>query len=321
MSARRALITGITGQDGSYLAERLLADGDEVMGIVRPPAHRELPPALAPLRRDLELVEGDLADPTSIAEAIRRCAPDEVFHLAAPTFVPASWEDPAQTMAEIAGATAVVLAACRDTETRVLTVSSPEVFGDAGESPQREDSPKHPRSPYGVAKLAAHELVGVLREGAGLHGCAVVTYNHESSRRPARFVTRKITRGAAAIKLGLEGEVVLGDLEARRDWTHASDIVRAYVLAMRHDVPQDYVLGSGVARTVGEFAEAAFACVGLSAEEHIRTDPAFSRGPEPTLLVADPSRAREDLGWEPEVPFDDLVREMVEADLKALRRG
>jgi GDPmannose 4,6-dehydratase len=318
VSARRAFITGIAGQDGSYLAEQLLADGDQVMGVVRPPVDRDLP-LLADLEGDVELIAGDLEDSDGLGDTIRRWSPDDVYHLAAPTFVPASWDDPGRTLAEIAGATAAVLLAARDTEARVLTVASPEIFGDAlGVSPQSEDAPRRPRSPYGVAKLAAHELTRVVRE-RGLHACTTITYNHESPRRPERFVTRKITRAAAAISLGRQEELALGDLDAQRDWSHARDVVAGMVLALGHAEPGDYVLASGVARSVREFAQAAFAAVGLDADEHVRVDPELVRPPEPTVLVGDASRARDVLGWQPRVSFEDLVREMVEADLEALR--
>jgi GDPmannose 4,6-dehydratase len=319
VSARRALVTGITGQDGTYLAERLLAEGRRVTGLVRPPLDRPLP-ALDAFRDDVELVAADLADAGAVAAAVRDARPDDVFHLAAPTFVPASWEDPARTLAEVAGGTAAVLRAAGEADARVLVATSPEIFGDAGESPQHEGSPRRPRSPYGVAKLAAHELVRVLRDERGLHACAAITYNHESPRRPERFVTRKITRAAAAVALGLEREVALGDLSAQRDWSHAADVVAGMVLALDHPEPGDYVLASGEARTVGAFAEAAFAAVGLAAADHVRVDERFVRPPEPTPLIGDPARAREVLGWAPRVAFEDLVAEMVEADLAALRR-
>jgi GDPmannose 4,6-dehydratase len=190
--------------------------------------------------------------------------------------------------------------------------------GDAGVSPQDEKSPKRPWSPYGVAKLAAHELVRVMRESRGVHACSVITYNHESARRPEKFVTRKITRGAAAIKLGLEDELALGDLNARRDWSHARDIVRGIALALDHDEPGDYVLASGVARTVGSFVEAAFAAAGIDPEGRVRSDPRFVRPPEPTVLVGDTAHARDVLGWEPRIAFEDLVHEMVMADLADL---
>jgi GDPmannose 4,6-dehydratase len=321
VTAGRALVTGVAGQDGSYLAELLLAEGREVVGLVRPPVERPLP-LIEHLRDRLTLVAGDLADPCGLAGVVRGVQAADVFHLAAPTFVPASWEDPAATTTEIAAASAAVLGVAAEQGARVLVAASPEVFGDAGGvSPQDEDAPRRPRSPYGVAKLAVHELARVLREERGVHACSVVTYNHESPRRPERFVTRKITRAAAAIALGLEREVALGDLNARRDWSHARDVVGGMALALAHDEPGDYVLASGTARTVGDFADAAFAAVGLDAADHVRVDPTFVRPPEPTTLVGDATRARTVLGWAPEVAFADLVREMVEADLKRLRSG
>ena len=203
---------------------------------------------------------------------------------------------------------------------RVWVSTSSEVFGDAGESPQTERSPMRPRTPYGAAKLAAHGLVGALRERFGLFACSGLIYNHESPRRPEHFVTRKITRTAAAIKLGRERELVLGDLDAVRDWSHAADVVRAAWLALQADEPGDYVIASGVGHTVRDFVAAAFAALELDWEPHVRVDPAFVRAPEPVALVGDPSRARERLGWAPERSFEDLVAEMVAADLAALSR-
>jgi len=314
----RALVTGITGQDGSYLAERLVAEGTEVVGVVRPPLDRPLG-ALEPLRDRLTLVPGTLGDPATLRRAIAGAAPDEVFHLAAPTFVPASWEDPVATFAEIAGATAVVLDAAAAAGARVVVASSPEVFGDAGVSPQAEDAPGGPVTPYGAAKLAAHELARVWRERRGAFACAVVTYNHESPRRPERFVTRKITRAAAwAAARDASAELVLGDLDARRDWSHADDVVAGLVLAARHPSPEDWVLGSGVARTVRAFVDAAWAAAGVQAPPNVRVDPALVRPPERTLLVADASRARDVLGWRPQRSFEALVAEMVAADRQRL---
>ena len=321
MSAPRSLITGVTGQDGSYLAELLVEQGHDVVGLMRPPADRPLPAAVEALRGEVELVTADIADREGFAAAVRSARPDRLFHLAAPTFVPTSWDDPAGTLAAIAAATATVLELARDLDLRVLTVSSPEIFGDAGESPQSEESPKRPRNPYGVAKLAAHELVRVLRDERGVHACAVITYNHESSRRPERFVTRKITRAAAAIARGAQDELALGDLGAQRDWSHARDVVRGMALALDHDEPGDYVLASGVGRTVGDFVQAAFAAAGVDPEGRVRVDPQFVRPPEPTPLIGDPSRARERLGWEPQITFDELVREMVDADLSLLDKS
>jgi GDPmannose 4,6-dehydratase len=193
------------------------------------------------------------------------------------------------------------------------------MFGAAPESPQNEDTPCRPDTPYAVAKLAAHQLVGALRDHDGLFACSGILYNHESERRPERFVTRKITRAAAAVKLGLAREVVLGDLRAVRDWSFAGDVMRGALLMLRRERPADYVLASGVPHTVGEFAEAAFACVDLRAEEHIRVDPQLVRAPEATPLVGDPARARRELGWQPQVSFEELVQRMVDADLRALR--
>jgi GDPmannose 4,6-dehydratase len=311
---RRALITGVTGQDGTYLAELLLGSGYEVIGTVRDPAE--------PVPEGVSAVSADLLDPPTLRAALEAAQPHELYHLAAPTFVPDSWEDPTETMAAIAGATATLLAAARDVDPkmRLWVSTSSEVFGDAGESPQTERSPTRPRSPYGVAKLAAHGLVGTMRERFGLFACSGITYNHDSPRRPEHFVTRKVTRAAAAIKLGLERELVIGDLDAVRDWSHAADVVRAAWLALQADEPDDYVIASGVGRTVREFAAAAFAAVDLDWREHVRVDPGLMRPPEPAPLVGDASHARDRLGWAPERSFEDLVAEMVTADLAALRR-
>ena len=318
MSPRPVVVTGIAGQDGSYLAELLVAQGREVVGVVRGSLERELP-NLAAVRDRVRLVSGDLLEPGSLREAIEDAAPAEIYHLAAPAFVPDSWRDPAATFAAIATGTAVVLEAARQVEARVLVASSPEIFRRAEVSPQDEGTPRGAVTPYGAAKLAAHELVGVLRGGDGLHACAVVPYNHESPRRPPYYVTRKITRAAAAVSLGRASEVVLGDLDAVRDWSHAADVVRGMALALGSDEPGDYVLASGVGRTVREFAEAAFAVVGLEADRHIRVDPSLVRPEEPTPLVGDATRARELLAWTPEIDFEALVAEMVEADVNLLR--
>jgi GDPmannose 4,6-dehydratase len=310
----RALITGITGQDGSYLRELLEEDGTEVVGLVRPGS--EVP-------EGLEVVRGELLDHESLRRAVAEVQPDEVFHLAAPTFVPASWEDPATVMAEIAGATAVLLRAAHEQDARIFVATSPEMFGDAGVSPQDERTPMRPRSPYGVAKLAAHGLVGALREREGLFAVSGITYNHESPRRPGRFVTRKITRGAASIALGRQEVLELGDLSSVRDWSHAEDVMRGAILAVRADEPQDYVFASGVGRTVGDFVQAAFASAGIPqrAQEAVRVNPAFLRPPEPWPLVGDAASARQILGWTLRHDFEELVAEMVEADLAELRRS
>ncbi|HTN26048.1 MAG TPA: GDP-mannose 4,6-dehydratase [Solirubrobacteraceae bacterium] len=306
----RALITGITGQDGSYLAELLVGAGYDVVGMVRTPAE------LA----GVTTVHGDLGDPASLRAAVLDTAPDELYHLAAPTFVPASWKDPAGTLALVAGATATLLLAARelDAGVRVLVASSGEIFGAAKVSPQDEDTAMRPRSPYGVAKLAAYGLVDTIRQKHGLHASSAIAYNHESPRRPERFLPRKVARGAAAIKLGRQDELVLGDLAAVRDWCHARDVVRGYHLMLRQEEPGDYILASGVGRTVGELVDAAFGCVGLDPAQYVRVDPRLVRPSERTPPVGDISRARERLGWEPETSFEAMIEEMVQADLEAL---
>ena len=322
---RRALITGIAGQDGSFLAELLLEQGYSVAGLVRG-ATGERTPAARPLgcsehlREQLELVGGELLEPASLRAAIERVRPDEIYHLAAPSFVPASWERPGETLRAIVGSTAAILEAVRELvpDTRVFVPASGAIFGDTDESPQREDTRCRPASPYAIAKLAAHQLLGAVRGHDGLHVSSGILYNHESERRPERFVTRRITRGAAAISLGLAQELTLGSLDAVRDWSFAGDIVRGAWLMLQQEHPDDYVLASGVPRTVAEFARAAFACVDLDAERHLRVDPALIRPPELTPSVGDPSKARARLGWEPLLSFPELVERMVQADLRAL---
>ncbi|MEA2306971.1 MAG: GDPmannose 4,6-dehydratase [Solirubrobacteraceae bacterium] len=322
MTTRRALITGINGQDGSFLAELLLREGYEVAGLVRPPTARDLP-NLRTIRDDVQLLAGDLLDPESLRSALSTARPDEIYHLAAPTFVPDSWRDPTRTVEAIVGGTAALLAGvlALGTGPRTVVMTSSEVFGDARESPQHEDTPMRPASPYGVAKLAAHGLVGTMRAHHGLHLSSAITYNHESVRRPERFLPRKVTRGAAAIALGRQDELVLGDLRAVRDWSDARDVVRGVHLMARADEPGDYVLASGQPRMVGELVDAAFARAGVPTEGRIRVDPAFVRPPESTPPVGDPSRAHEHLGWRAEIPFEQTIGEMVDADLAALGRA
>jgi GDPmannose 4,6-dehydratase len=314
----RALITGISGQDGFYLTELLLGEGYEVAGLVRPRSGAG-PHLEAHLAR-LTLLPGDLLEPGSLVEAVRQVSPDELYHLAAPTYVPASWDAPAETIAAIAGATATLLAgvARLATPPRVYVATSSEIFGAVAESPQSELTPLAPTTPYGVAKAAAHRLVAIARERQGLHACAGITYNHESPRRAERFVTRKVTRAAAAIKLGLARELVLGDLDAVRDWSYAGDTMRGAQLALRHEEPADYVLASGVGRTVRELAQVAFSVVGLDFAEYLRVDPALVRPADPVPRVGDPTKARRVLGWEPRVGFDELIAAMVQADLDEL---
>jgi GDPmannose 4,6-dehydratase len=319
MSAPRSLITGISGQDGSYLAELLLADGHEVTGLIRRDPSETLP-LIEHLRGEVDLVRADIASPESVAGAIADARPDEVYHLAAPTFVPDSWLHPAETFAAIAGATASVVTATRDAGlgAHVFVATSSEIFGSAPSSPQNEETPLRPTSPYGVAKLAAHLLCGVVRERDGLHVSSGITYNHESPRRPERFVSRKVTRGAAAISLGLESELVIGNMDAVRDWCFAGDVMRGARAMVGHREPGDFVLASGVGRSVRELVDVAFACVDLDPEHHVRVDPALVRPAEEVPLVGDPARARRELGWEPETTFAEMIAGMVEADLRQL---
>jgi GDPmannose 4,6-dehydratase len=316
----RTLITGIGGQDGTYLAQQLLADGHEVVGMVRGDVHREIA-GLEAVRDSVTLVAGDLLDPPSIAATLETADPQVVFHLAAPSYVPASWDEPAQTVAAIAGATGALLEAARrqDPSIRLVVASSGAIFGDADETPQRETTRPRPATPYAIAKLAAHQLVGAMRECHGLHASSAIAYNHESIRRPEHFVTRKVTRSAARIAAGLERELLLGDLDAVRDWSDARDVVAGLRLMAAADEPGDYVLACGVGRTVRDLVAAAFAVVGLDPAQHVRTDPQFVRGPETTPSVGDPTKARRQLGWRPEHTFEDLIRTMVEADLAAAR--
>lgn len=315
MPGTAALITGINGQDGSYLAELLLARGTEVVGAARPGAARGpfVPAAVT-------MAACDLGDAGAVHRLVADVAPAELYHLAAPTFVPDSWEDPTETVRLVAGATGTVLAAARrtDPDMRVFVASSSEIFGAAASSPQDEDTPPRPRTPYGVAKLAALGLVRTMREHHGQFAVGGILYNHESPRRPERFLPRKVSAGVAAIAAGRSDELVLGDLRAVRDWSHARDVMRGAMLALGADEPGDYVLASGVGHTVGDLVDAAFAAAGLDPQGRVRVDPAFVRAPEPVASIGNPARARARLGWTPEVSFEQLVAEMVAADLAAV---
>jgi GDPmannose 4,6-dehydratase len=318
--ASTALITGITGQDGSFLAELLLEQGYRVTGLVRGGGERSLG-CSEHLREQIELARGDLLVPDSLRAAIERVRPAEIYHLAGPSFVPDSWQRPGETFSAIAGSAAAILQAVRDSapRARVFVAASGAIFGDARESPQREDTPCRPTTPYAVAKLAAHELVGLMRTHDALHASSGILYNHESERRPEHFVTRRISRAVAAIALGLQDELTLGSLDAVRDWSFAGDIMRGAWLMLQQDEARDYVLASGVPRTVAELARTAFASVDLDFERYVRVDPALVRSPEATPSVGDPGRAHEQLGWEPQVSFEELVDRMVQADLRSLQ--
>lgn len=319
---RRALITGLSGQDGSFLAELLLGKGYDVVGMVRSDTVEQLG-ASEHLRSKVDLVCGDLLDAESLTAAVLESHPDELYHLASPSFVPDSWRQPARVLSAVAGATATLLEAVRDhsPHTRVFVAASAEMFGSTPASPQREDTPAWPQTPYASAKLAAHQLVAQLRQHAGIYACSGILYNHESERRPERFVSRKITRAAAAIRLGLADEVALGNLDAVRDWSFAGDVVRGAWMMLQQEEPDDYVLASGTPHTVREFAEIAFAQVGLSASDHVRIDGCLVREVEPVAPVGDPGRARERLGWRPTLSFEQLIERMVEADLRLAHTG
>ena len=302
----RALVTGVTGQDGYLLAEQLLREGLEVYGLARR-AHADVPAGT-------RVLVGDLLDADSLRAAIAEARPDELYHLAAPTYVPDSFADPARTRREIVDATEVLLDAAPG---RVFVAASSEIFGEAESSPQDEASPKRPRNPYGEAKLGAYEAVSSARS-RGVHAVAGILYNHESTRRPERFVPRRVSVGVAKIKLGLADELTLGDLDAVRDWSAATDLMRGAAMSLRHDTPDDYVLSNGVGRTVRELVEVAFAHAGIDPEGRVSIDPQFTRGVEAVPLVGDPSKARRVLGWEPAVSFEELIAQMVDFDIARL---
>ena len=319
--ARRALITGIGGQDGSLLAELLLGEGYAVYGVVRRPPTDSYP-NLEPIRDEVELFQADLLDELALIETLREVRPEEVYNLAAPSFVPTSWEQPVVTAELAAVGVASLLEAVRhvDPAIRVYQASSSEIFGEPVEAPQREETPVAPLTPYGIAKAYGHFIVGSYRRRYGLHLSSGILYNHESPRRPLQYLPRKVAHGAAAVSLGLDSQVIVGELEARRDWGYAGDYVRAMWLMLQQDEADDYVVASGVAHSVRELAELAFRQVGLDWREHVRSDPALKRGrAELHNLAGDASKARRRLGWEPTVGFEELVQLLVEAELERLR--
>jgi GDPmannose 4,6-dehydratase len=319
MASKTALITGITGQDGSYLAELLLEKGYRVCGMVRR-ASTENFQRIEHLRDRLELHQADLLDQTSLSQLLALVRPDEVYNLAAMSFVPTSWHQPVLTAEFTALGVTRLLDALRHgcPQARFYQASSSEMFGQVRETPQRETTPFHPRSPYGVAKVYGHYITVNYRESYGLFACSGILFNHESPRRGLEFVTRKITHGVARIKLGLDRELRLGNLQAKRDWGFAGDYVRAMWLMLQQDRPEDYVVGTGETHTVEEFVHIAFGHVGLDWKAHVVVDPRFFRPAEVDLLLGDPARARRQLGWAPEVSFERLVTMMVDADLAAL---
>ena len=323
MSARRALIIGIAGQDGSYLAELLLAEGYAVTGVVRQPVSTPFA-NLEQIKGEVELLQANVLDELSLVDVLTAASPEEVYNLASPSFVPISWQQPVLT-AEFAavGCTALLEAIRRvDDSIRFYQASSSEIFGEPREVPQREDTPLHPVTPYGVAKAYAHFITLSYRRRYGLHASSGILYNHESPRRPLEFVTRKISNAAAAIGLGLETHVSLGSLDARRDWGYAADYVRAMWLMLQQDEPGDYVIASGITHSVRDLAEAAFARAGLDWAEHVVVDETLVRGKaELHDLVGDAAKARDVLGWVPSVDFEGLVNLLVDADIERLEAG
>jgi GDPmannose 4,6-dehydratase len=318
--AKRALITGITGQDGSYLAELLLDKGYEVFGLVRRSSTVSLE-RVQHIEERITILSGDLLDENSLLAAFEEARPDEVYNLAAQSFVPASWSQPVLTGEATGLGVMRVLEAVRHVspEARFYQASSSEMFGKVRETPQSERTPFYPRSPYGVAKVYGHHITVNYRESYGLFATSGILFNHESPRRGLEFVTRKVTDAAVRIKLGRAKELRLGNLDARRDWGFAGDYVEAMWRMLQQEGPGDFVVGTGVQHSVRDLVELAFSHLGLDWKEHVVQDDRLLRPAEVETLVADPSKAREVLGWEPAVDFEELVRMMVEADLERLR--
>ena len=319
MSPRRALITGVTGQDGSHLADLLLEKGYEVHGMVRR-ASTETFERLSHIRDQITLHTGDLLDQRSLGDVMREVAPHEIYNLAAMSFVAASWNQPVLT-AEFSGTGVTrMLEAMREAApgARFYQASSSEMFGKVREVPQNENTPFYPRSPYGVAKAYGHFITVNYRESYDLFACSGILFNHEGPRRGLEFVTRKVTYNAAAIKLGIQDKVSLGNLDARRDWGYAHDYVEAMWMMLQQDEPDDYVIATGKDHSVRDLVEVAFGHLGLDWEDHVELDPALLRPAEVDHLIGDYSKAREQLGWEPRTSFDELIRLMVDSDMELL---
>ena len=315
----RALITGITGQDGSYLAEFLLDKGYEVYGIIRR-ASTERFARIEHLRNHLRLLQGDLLDQTSLLEALEESQPEEVYNLAAQSFVPTSWNQPVLTGEFTGLGVTRILEAIRrfNPQIRFYQASSSEIFGKVKQSPQNEDAPLYPRSPYGVAKVYGHWITVNYRESYDLFACSGILFNHESPRRGREFVTRKISEGVARIKSGVSRELQLGNLDAKRDWGFAGDYVQAMWLMLQQEKPEDFVIGTGETHSVRDFVYEAFRYVGLHWQDYVRTDPRYLRPAEVDLLRADASKAKRQLGWESRINFTELVHIMIDADLKSI---
>ena len=319
--ARTALITGITGQDGSYLAEFLLEKNYRVYGLVRRSSTINFE-RIEHLQDRVELIPGDLLDQSSLITAVQKIGPDEVYNLAAQSFVPTSWTQPVLTGEFTALGVTRMLEAIRvvNPAIRFYQASSSEMFGMVKESPQNEATPFYPRSPYGVAKLYGHWITVNARESYGLFACSGILFNHESPRRGIEFVTRKVSYHVARIKLGLERKMKIGNLDVERDWGFAGDYVRAMWLMLQQDVPEDYVIATGVGHSVSQLLESAFAHAGLDYREHIEVDPELLRPAEVYQLLGDSSKARAKLHWEPKVHFEQLIGNMVDSDLELVAR-
>lgn len=320
MTQPTALITGVTGQDGSYLAEFLLEKGYHVIGMVRRSSTVNFT-RIEHIQDDITIVSGDLLDQGSLMALLREYRPTEVYNLAAQSFVPTSWQQPVFTGEVTALGVTRMLEAIRavDPGIRFYQASSSEMFGKVQEVPQTERTPFYPRSPYGVAKVYGHWITVNYRESFNIFACSGILFNHESSRRGLEFVTRKVTHAVARIALGLADHVSLGNLDARRDWGYAGDYVRAMWLMLQQDAPDDYVVGTGETHSVQKLCEVAFAHVGLDYRDYVRQDPRFMRPAEVDLLISNPAKARARLGWQPEVSFRQLIEMMVDADMALLR--
>ena len=318
---RKALITGITGQDGSYLAEFLLEKGYQVIGMVRRTSTLNFE-RIRHIQERITLVQGDLLDQMSLIDLLKEHRPHEVYNLAAQSFVPTSWKQPVLTGEFTALGVTRLLDAIRlvDPEIRFYQATSSEIFGKVREVPQRETTPLYPRSPYGVAKVYGHWITVNYRESYNLFACSGILFNHESPRRGLEFVTRKSTYGAARIKLRLANELRMGNLEARRDWGYAGDYVRAMWMMLQQSEPDDYVIATGETHSVREWLEECFGYLGLNWQDYVVVDPQYLRPAEVDQLIGDPSKARQKLGWKPEVSFKELVHLMVDADLALVRQ-
>jgi GDPmannose 4,6-dehydratase len=314
---KRSLITGITGQDGSYLAELLLEKGYDVYGMVRRSSTINYE-RISHIQDRLKLIQGDLLDQNSLMEALRFSEPDEVYNLGAQSFVPTSWNQPVLTGEFTALGVTRMLEAIRtvNPKIRFYQASSSEMFGKIRVSPQNEETPFYPRSPYGVAKVYGHFITVNYRESYDMFCCSGILFNHESPRRGLEFVSRKVTHAAARIKLGLQTKLIMGNLDARRDWGYAGDYVEAMWLMLQQDEPRDYVVATGISHSVRDLIEAAFDYVGLNWKEHVVSDPKLFRPAEVDYLLGDPRKAKAKLGWQPTLPFGELIKKMVDHDLQ-----